>query len=153
MFTLFSFKRNSSLEIAKGADDLVQQMARVIKSHQSGLDALGDAHAEIDLRLVRLIDQVLEPLIGPSGIDDHAWFQSLDWYGDGVRHLEFQPGKLPLNVISSLQRLLVNEYSNFCILCWAPLERHTEKEEPDGVVIFARKLVVTSRLARLMALA
>lgn len=128
-------------------------MARVIKSHQSELDALGDAHPEIDLLLVRLIDQVLEPRIGPSGIDGHAWFQSLDWYGDGVRHLEFQLGKFPLNVISSLQQLLVNEYSNFCILCWAPLEQHTENEEPDGVVIFAKKLLVTSRLARLASLA
>jgi hypothetical protein len=152
MFNLFAAKRSTSVEVVRGQPQLVKRMAHIVKSHQSDLDALGEEHPEIDLRLVRLIDQVLEPLIGPSGIDEHLWFQSLDWYGDGVRHLEFAPGRFPLSAIPGLQSLLKNEYSRFSILCWAPLDPG-KTEDSEGVVIFSYKVVVTSRLATLAAMA
>jgi hypothetical protein len=151
MFNLFAAKRSGAMEIVRGQRQLVDRMARIIKSHQFELDALGDEHPEVDLRLVGLIDSVLEPLLGPSGIDEHSWFQSLDWHGDGVRHLEFLPGKFPMAAIPALQGLLTNEYSRFCILCWAPIE--DGEKDSNGIAIFAQKLLVTSRLARLAAIA
>jgi hypothetical protein len=61
------------------------------------------------------------------------------------------PGKFPMAAIPALQGLLTNEYSRFCILCWAPIEGG--EKDSNGVAIFAQKLLVTSRLARLAAIA
>ncbi|KGM51607.1 hypothetical protein N800_13490 [Lysobacter daejeonensis GH1-9] len=122
-------------------------MGNVIKSNQLALDALGDDHGDVDLRLVERIDEVLVPLIGPSGIDEESWFQSMDFYGDGIRHLEFRPSKFPLNAIPALQALLVSEHEPFGILCWAPRAEDGQPGDHEGLVIFSGKLLLTSGLA------
>lgn len=123
-------------------------MSHVVEANQSALDALGSEYGNIDLRLADRIDEVLTPLIGPSGIDGEAWFQSMDFYGDGVRHLEFRPGKFPLNAIPALQALLASEHKRFGILCWAPSAEDVRTDSREGLVIFNGKLLITSGLAR-----
>jgi hypothetical protein len=79
-------------------------------------DAQGQAHADIDFRLVELIDGVVAPAIG-DWERSQRWWHQMDFYGDGIRSLifaaaDFQPGFVP-----ALQRLLVGEHADFCILC------------------------------------
>ncbi|MFC4312397.1 hypothetical protein ACFPN2_25160 [Steroidobacter flavus] len=125
-------------------------MKQAISSRQAAIDAQGDAHHEIDLRLVTRIGQALTPLIGPSEGKGAVWFQSMDWYGDGIRHLEFQPNRFPVHSIPKLQALLQDEYSPFGILCWTPFEPNVRAEQEQGLVIFSDTLVMTARVASQM---
>lgn len=151
MFNLFAAKSSSDIQIARSAQHLLTLMKRVVQARQAMIDAQGDEHREIDLRLVREIANVLEPLVGPSEGKGAAWFQSMDWYGDGIRHLEFQLGRFPLAAIPKLQGLLRGDYSPFGILCWTPLEPDVPAEHEQGLVIFSDTIVVTATLARHMA--
>lgn len=147
MFNLFRARKTLAVEVARDHNDLLARMGSVIKANQPALDALGDNHGDIDLRLVERIDEVLVPLIGSSGIDGESWFQSMDFYGDGIRHLEFRPGKFPLNAIPALRALLVSEHEPFGILCWAPAAEEGLPGDHEGLVIFSHKLLLTSGLA------
>jgi hypothetical protein len=147
MFNLFSSRKDSGVEIVRTARALTKRMSEVIRSHQDVLDALGEDHGEVDSRLLKRIDELIEPILGPSGHGDERWFQSMDYYGGGVRHLEFKPGVFPLPLIPRLQNLLVGEHASFCILCWAPFEAPASEEHEEGIVIFAKKLLLTPKLA------
>ena len=151
MFNLFGVRRESKVEIVRDHKHLLERMGRFVRQHTPALDALGESQGDVDLALVDRIDNVLIPLIGPSGIDDENWFQSMDYYGDGIRHLEFKPGKFPLNAIMPLKSLLTGEHSIFGILCWAPEAPDGEAGEHEGLVIFNEALLLTPRLARASA--
>jgi hypothetical protein len=139
MFNLFAAKRSSDIQIAKSAMHLLTLMKRAVHERQAMIAAQGDEHHEIDLRLIVEIRNVLEPLI--------VWFQSMDWYGDGIRHLEFHRGRFPMSAIPKLQALLREEYAPFGILCWAPVELDVPPEHEQGLVIFSNTIVITARLA------
>jgi hypothetical protein len=145
MFSLFQARRTSGIEIAKDHEDLLARMAQITEANQAALDALDKLHGDIDLRLIERIDDVLVPLIGASGFDEESWFQSMDFYGDGIRLLEFRPAKFPCNAIPALQALLVSEHKRFGMLCWTPLDESGSK---DAVVIFGDTLIFTPKLAR-----
>jgi hypothetical protein len=74
----------------------------------------GDAHGEIDGNLQDAIEGILVPLVGPWERSE-VWFHNQDFYGDGVRSLTFRAGDFPWHAVVSLQRLLVDETSRFCI--------------------------------------
>ena len=139
------------MQIAKSAKHLLALMRRAISSRQAVIDAQGDEHHEIDLRLITRLEEVLKPLIGPGEGKSAVWFQSMDWHGDGIRHLEFQPNHFPVHSIPKLQSLLQHECSPFGILCWTPFEPDIPAEQEQGLVIFSDTLVVTARVAGQMA--
>ena len=112
MIDLFSLKRDGALEIAKDNDDLLARMGEAIALRQAALDAM-DQQDERDLALVGKIDALLKPILGPEGCGDEAWFQSMDWYGDGIRHLEFKPNRFPPDAIGPSQALLTGDHANF----------------------------------------
>jgi hypothetical protein len=149
VFSLFSSRKNSAIEIVKPGKGLTKRMAALIELRQKRLDDLGDdLEEEIDIRLVKNVSAVLDPILGPEGCgDDDSWFQSMDWYGDGVRHLEFKPGRFPMAAIPQLQALLIGEYEPFSILCWAPLDGEATPEHEQGLVIFSDTILITAKLA------
>ncbi|HFB0255757.1 TPA: hypothetical protein WND00_002099 [Neisseria gonorrhoeae] len=146
MFNIFQARRGSKVGIARGEKDLLAHMSKAVRSRQSALDALGDHHGDVDLRLVGNIERSLRPYVGSSDAEGALWFQSMDFYGNGIRHLEFQPGAFPTACIPVLGDLLVGEHASFGILCWAP-EVNNDKGESEGIVIFNDCLILTARLA------
>ncbi len=100
----------------------------------------GSLHPRLDLRLCKKIEEHLKPMIGAQGIDKELWFMSMDWYGDGVRRLEFQNDVLTLEIVKSLQSLLRGLYSQFAILCWGkagPWERRI------GALVLNKRIYIT----------
>jgi hypothetical protein len=147
MFNIFTARRTAAVQIARDADDLLARMRKLVSVRQRVLDALGDRQCDIDLDLVNKIEELLSPMFGPSGTDDEAsWFQNIDWYGDGIRHLEFRSGAFQESCIPPLQKLLEGDCASFGILCWAPQSSPGGKGS-DGVVIFNDTLVLTKALA------
>lgn len=78
------------------------------------IELQGDAHGEIDGELQEAIESILIPLVGPWERSE-VWFHNQDFYGDGVRGLTFRAGDFPWQAVDSLQTLLVNDASRFCI--------------------------------------
>ena len=146
MFSIFQARRSSKIEIARDEKDLLARMAKAIRSRQSALDALGDCHGDVDLELAGKIERSLLPYVGSSDAEGALWFQSMDFYGNGIRHLEFQPGIFPSTCVPVLRDLLVGEHTSFGILCWAPAVS-SNPGESDGVVIFNDSLILTAGLA------
>ena len=148
MFSLFASLKSSPVEIVKPGRGLIHRMGSLIEKRQQRLDDLGDSHGDIDMRLVDKVGTVLQPILGPEGCSQNElWFHNMDYYGNGVRHLEFRPGKFPMSAIPSLQALLVGEHEPFSILCWAPLDGNAPQEHEQGLVIFSDKILLTARLA------
>jgi hypothetical protein len=148
MFSLFASRKNSPIEIVKPGKGLTKRMGALIETRQQRLDDLGDSHGDVDMRLVVKVSAVLEPILGPEGCsEDDPWFHSMDYYGNGVRHLEFRPGKFPMPAIPTLQALLVGEHEPFSILCWAPLDGEASPEHGQGLVIFSDTILLTAKLA------
>ena len=100
----------------------------------------GSLHPKLDLQLCERIEEHLKPIIGAHGIDDEKWFMSLDWYGDGVRRLEFQNDILTPAIVASLQPLLRGLYSQFVILCWG---KTGPSEKKIGALILNKRIYTT----------
>lgn len=100
----------------------------------------GSLHPKLDLQLCEKIETHLEPIIGRNGFDDEKWFMSLDWYGDGVRRLEFQNNILTIEIVKLLQSLLRGLYSQFVILCWGKVGRW---EKRIGALILNKRIYIT----------
>jgi hypothetical protein len=146
MFNIFRARRSKHVEIARSPDDLLKRMGKKVALRQGALDALGERHGDLDMDLVTRISEILTPLLGADdSSEDSKWFQSMDWYGDGIRHLEFQPSAFPMSVIPELHKLLVGDYESFGILCWAPVVDKGDAGS-EGVVIFNDTLLVTRGL-------
>jgi hypothetical protein len=147
VFNLFTSCNPAAIEVVKPGRGLTERMGDLIALRQDCLDELGDSHGDVDLRLVLLIKDVLEPLLGAEGCEDEPWFHLMDYYGNGVRHLEFKPGAFPMSVIPALQALLVGEHAPFSILCWAPLSGDSPPDHEQGLAIFSDRLLITAKLA------
>jgi hypothetical protein len=92
-------------------------------------DAQGDEHCNIDFRLVEKIEDYLIPIIGNWEQSDR-WFHNLDFYGDGIRSLEFAVESFSPRYIPDLQLMLVDEHSDFTILC----KVHTSFAESGTII-------------------
>ena len=76
----------------------------------------GEEHGDIDFRLVEKIDDYLSPKIGTWEQSDH-WFHNIDFYGDGVRSLEFSADSFSPDFLRRFQAMLIGEHSEFTVLC------------------------------------
>lgn len=97
------------------------------------------------MRLVRQIDAVVEPLLGPKGLEG-AWFENLDFYGDGVRQLSFSLREFPLSLIPALRALLTGEHERFCVLIKVHTERMEKGESIGLLAVFFDKTLITEEL-------
>jgi len=116
-------------------------------------DAQGDEHSEIDMRLVDKIDSVLHPQIGDWESSDD-WYHNLDYYGDGVRSLEFNWSAFSADFVEPLQALLSGEHEPFCILCKVFEDLQSDENTRIGsIAIFCGRVLISRRLAMKLAIA
>jgi hypothetical protein len=94
---------------------------------ESVIDAQGEAHGDIDLRLVQKLEACLVPMLGQWEGSDR-WYHNLDVHGDGIRSLLFQQAIFDPRFIVVLRDLLAGEHADFCILC----QIYDELESGDG---------------------
>jgi hypothetical protein len=116
--------------------------------HQFDVDTPteGEAHEQIDGRLVARIDEVIRPVLGPHGYREELWFENLDFYGDGVRQLSFAWKDFPPYLMPQLQVLLAGEHELFCILCKFHTERMEKGELVGLLALFKSESVITRPL-------
>ena len=79
-------------------------------------EAQGEAHADIDMRLVDAIESVIAPKLG-AWDGSERWWQKTDFYGDGIRSLAFASADFSPDFVTALRQLLTGEHAEFCILC------------------------------------
>jgi len=108
------------------------------------------AHEQCDMRLVKQIDAVVGPFLGPQGLEG-AWFENLDYYGDGVRQLSFALPEFPIGLLASLRALLTGEHGNFCVLIKFHTQRMERGESLGALALFSDKVLVTEQLYERLA--
>ena len=118
---------------------------------ESVFDAQGDEHSEIDMRLVDKIGSVLHPKIG-DWESSGDWCHNLDYYGDGVRSLQFNWSVFSADFIEPLQALLTGEHEPFCILCKVFEDMLSEETTMIGsVAIFSDRVLISRPIAAKLA--
>ena len=139
------------MEVASHETDFFLRLEKM-QTPRAVFEAQGEAHGEIDLRLVQSIEDLLVPSLG-RWEQSSTWFHQLDFYGDGVRSLTFSRNAFPFEQVRSLQQLLHGEHAKFCILCIAT-DKMTELAQPAGserdddyLAIFATQLLATKAIA------
>jgi len=150
MFSLFRSRRHGETEVVPTEDDFFRRYERLLPN-RSVFKKQGESHAEIDLRLVQKIEDLLVPKLGAWEQTDR-WFHQMDFYGNGVRSLVFRRDLFPRSDIPALRSLLIGEHAEFTILCRATeslLGRSNEQSgnEDDYLAIWHSGFLATRRLA------
>ena len=96
-------------------------------------DAQGEAHAKFDMQLVESIEDVLIPVLG-NWERSQRWWHQMDYYGDGIRSLLFAAADFQPSFVPTLQRLLVGDQADFCILCQVMPTMDAPKESRIGTI-------------------
>lgn len=153
MFSLFRSRREKRTEVVPDEGAFFRRYAQLLPS-PSVFRAHGEEHGDIDSRLIGKIEAILVPLLG-KWEQSSIWFHQMDYFGDGVRSLLFQPSTFPREHITKLQALLVGEHAQFTIVCHieafgrsAPQDIASHREL---LAIFSGKMLVTKRLADLLS--
>jgi hypothetical protein len=129
----------------RGQDELVESITVEQRFKRHWFTVQGQRHADTDLALYGLIEERLGPLLGESGIEErHKWFQETDYYGNGIRHLEFKPDVFQPEHIWLLHPLLKGRHRWFGILCWATTGPWKKTE---GALALGRRVYATTDLA------
>ena len=101
--------------VTKTEEEFWQQLEGFTSS-RSVFDAQGEEHSNIDFRLAEKIDDYLSPNLGKWEQSD-IWFHNIDFYGDGIRSLEFVADSFSPAYLRDFQAMLAGEHSEFAILC------------------------------------
>jgi hypothetical protein len=128
--------------LAEDEDDFWARFSELVNSFDVENEDSATAHEQCDRRLVKKIDLIVEPVLGPRGSDDELWSENLDFFGDGVRQLSFRWADIPPFLLGQLQALLVGEHEPFCIL----IKFHTALKE-NGELVALLALFHNSTLA------
>lgn len=149
MFNLFNGRSGSRTEIVRDGGSLAKRLGMFAEARRKHFDAQGDDHADIDFRLVEKINRILVPALGPETTDTNSrWYHEMDFYGDGIRHLEFNDGEFRQEFITELQALLQGEHEQFGILCWTEDGSLEDGSDAQGVLIYSDMLILTKGLAQ-----
>ena len=109
-------------------------------------DEQGEAHEEIDIRLIEKIDAYLVPLLGDYEKTE-SWFHSMLCNGDGIRAISLNQGSLSNEVILNLQAMLLGESVAFTILLNLHREYASNEDTKIGtLLICADKLVISKEV-------
>jgi hypothetical protein len=134
--------------VVRDDQELIRELGVAVERRRPAIEAQGAAHEDLDIRLTTCIEDFLRSILGPQEKSASGWFQSMDYYGDGIRHLEFGPGRLPLDAMPQLKAMLTGEHRDFGILCWAESELAPDRTE--GVALFSDCAIVTKGLKGLV---
>ena len=122
--------RFGTVLLAKDEDEFWAQFPSHVHFFKLKTKASFKVHELCDRRLIKKIDKLIEPLLGPHGYKDELWFENLELYGDGVRQLSFRWSDVSRSLLVRLQKLLIREHARFCILC----KFHTKRMEKGDLV-------------------
>ena len=151
MDSLFQLRRNHDIIVVETENEFFRRLAKIYDS-QSLEQAQGDHHQDIDLQLVKAIDNLLVPHLG-QWEQSEKWFHNIDCYGDGIRSLTFRRDVFRHHFVSDLRALLSGEFDLFCIVCGVCESLFKsdavglEKSQNDLIAITSRKLLITRGLA------
>jgi hypothetical protein len=150
MFSIFRSKSNGGRIVVSEPDFWTRLESEC--TDEAVFDAQGDAHSEIDMRLVEKIGGVLHPQIG-DWESSNDWYHNLDYHGDGIRSLVFNWSVFHADFIEQLQALLVGEHEPFCVLCQVYEDMASDDDTRIGsVAIFKDRLMVSRPIAKKLAL-
>ncbi len=108
---------------------------------RSVFEAQGDRHGDIDMRLVERIDAFLVPKIGNCDQSDR-WCHNIDYYGDGIRSLEFAAGCFSPVFVQDFQHMLVGEHADFTVLCKVHTDIFAEDSRIGSIAVRSDRMLV-----------
>ena len=150
MLALFPPRQRPQIEVVRDDKDFWRKLPSFL-TPDSVFDAQGDAHGDIDLRLVEKIESYLTPLLGKwsgSGV----WWHQMDYYGDGIRSLMFRVRDFQPRFVVSLHGLLKDEHAEFCIVCQLHEEITDDGDSKLGsIAICAGRILVGRAVAQLLS--
>jgi hypothetical protein len=148
MFTAVTLERIAPTTIAISDAEFWAVFYKNVCQFDLSTKDLQTAHERCDFRLIEKIHLVIEPVLGPEGFRTEAWFENDDYFGDGVRSLEFDMPRFEPSLIEPLHRSLAGEHERFCIL--AKFYRFSDAAtEPLGALALSRRrIIVTQSLVR-----
>jgi hypothetical protein len=109
---------------------------------RSVFEAQGEEHGDIDFRLVEKIEAYLLPKIGPWEQTDR-WFHNMDYYGDGIRSLEFAADCFSPDYLPDFQGMLTGEHAEFTILCKVTSDLGESGAEIGSLAIRADNILIS----------
>ncbi len=120
--------------------------------NQAVIEAQGDDHEDIDMRLVEKIDAYLAPILG-DWESSEVWWHNLAVHGHGIRSLLFSESAFDPGFIDTLQGFLTGEHEPFCILCQVFESLGDDDENRVGsIAIFHDHITLSRPLARKLSL-
>lgn len=150
MFNLFSRAQESSIRILD--EHRLWKFLDEDDRNREAIDAQGEEHEDIDMRLVEKIDSYLEPIIG-DWESSKFWWHQLMVDGHGIRSLLFTESIFDPKFIDELQRFLTGEHEPFCILCQIFESLGDDGDDRLGtIIIFSNEIVISKPLAGKLAL-
>ena len=150
MFNLFSRSQGSGARVL--SERRLWQFLDEDKRNEDAIEAQGDDHERIDLRLVDKIESYLTPILG-DWESSEIWWHDLTVDGNGIRSLLFTEAAFDPKFIDELQRFLTGEHEAFCILCQIFESLGGKDDTRIGtIIVFSDEIVVSKPVARKLAL-
>jgi hypothetical protein len=151
MLDLFPPGERPTIVIAKNQKDFWKRFEDFSDS-EAAVEAQGDAHERIDLRLVQRLEAFLVPILGQWENSDR-WYHNLDCHGDAVRSMLFLQKDFDPRYIVEFHKYLEGEHAAFCVLC----QIYEKLGGGDGarvgcVAICADRILVDQALAQRWAM-
>ena len=120
--------------------------------NRAAIDAQGDAHEDIDMRLVEKIDSYLAPILGDWESSEN-WWHNLTVDGHGIRSLLFAESAFDPQFIDQFQRFLDGEHEPFCILCQIFENLRDDGDSRIGsIIVLNDEVVISKPVAKKLAL-
>ena len=149
MFNLFSRDKESSTRVL--SERRLWEFLDEDDRNSDAIDAQGDEHEDIDMRLVDKIDDYLEPILG-DWESSEIWWHNLTVDGHGIRSLLFAEAAFDPKYIGAFQDLLTGEHQPFCILCQVFESLGSDEGVRVGsVIILSDEIVISKPLAKKLA--
>ena len=127
--------------VAKTEDEFWKRLENFTPA-RSVFEAQDDQHGDIDFRLVEKIDAYLFPRIGEWERSDR-WFHNIDFYGDGIRLLEFTVDCFSPDYIHDFRSMLTGEHSEFTILCKVSMNFDDPESRIGSIAIRQDRILVS----------
>lgn len=149
MLDLFPLGQRPKIEVVDTDDEFWRKIERFC-APRSVFDEQGDAHADIDLRLVERIEAYLRPILG-GWEESERWWHQMDFYGDGIRSLMFRRVDFEPRFVVGLHELLSGEHHMFCIVCQIhELFKGEADTKVGSIAIRSEGIMVTRPVAKLL---
>jgi hypothetical protein len=106
-----------------------------------------ELHARLDMELTSKIDRLYIDVLGPWEPADAEWWHNMDFYGDGVRALQFVLHRFPPDSLVTVRGYLSGAHDGFSMLIWFWQNKIEDKVGPfGGLWMTARETLLTRSL-------